>query len=114
MLAITAVPAFAYSGVASWYDIPGGITAGGDYLTSDDMTCASNTYPLGTYLDITYKGVTVRCVVTDTGGFTALGRDVDLNYGVASQLPGFISAGVDYVDIQYAGEDPYWHYFKQY
>jgi rare lipoprotein A (peptidoglycan hydrolase) len=109
-----ASPAFAYSGVASWYDLPGNYTASGDVLGSYDQTCASNTYNFGTYLNITYNGVTVQCVVTDTGGFTAYGRDVDLNYGVAYQLPGFMYAGVDYVDIQYAGYDPYWYYYKQY
>jgi hypothetical protein len=58
--------------------------------------------------------VTVQCTVTDTGGFSYLGRDVDLNYGVAYQLPGFTYAGVDYVDIEYAGYDPYFYYGKQY
>jgi rare lipoprotein A (peptidoglycan hydrolase) len=114
MLLALALPAYAYSGLASWYDIPGGITASGDRLTSDDVTCASNDYPMGSYLNITYRGVTVTCVVTDTGGFTALGRDVDLNYGTAVQLPGFLRVGVDYVGIEYAGQDSNWYYGKQY
>lgn len=121
MLVGSALPAFAYTGVASYYDLTGNYTASGDVLGYYDLTCASPldyygnpVYPFGTYLNITYNGVTVQCVVTDTGSFASLGRDVDLNIGVARLLPGFTYAGVDYVDIEYAGYDPEWYYYKQY
>jgi rare lipoprotein A (peptidoglycan hydrolase) len=110
-----AAPAQAYTGVASYYDLSGNYTASGDVLEYDDLTCASVAYPFGTYLTITWHGASVTCVVTDTGGFAYLGRDVDMNIGVANAL-GFAQSGVgvDYVDIQYAGYDPWWHWYKQY
>jgi rare lipoprotein A (peptidoglycan hydrolase) len=52
-------------------------------------------------------------VVTDTGGFTAYGRDVDLSYQSALDI-GIIYSGVATVDIQYAGKDWWWYYYKQY
>jgi rare lipoprotein A len=111
--AVFSSPALAYSGVASWYDLPGNYTASGDIYESYDYTCASNVYSFGTYLAITYNGITRVCVVTDTGGFTALGRDVDLSYQMAADL-GLLYAGVDYVDIEYVGYDSGWYLYKQY
>lgn len=70
-------------------------------------------YAFGTYLLITYNGVSATCVVTDTGAFEYYGRGIDLGYGIAAYL-GLTYAGVDVVDIQYAGYDPGWHYYKQY
>jgi rare lipoprotein A len=112
---ITALPASAYSGLASWYG-PGfyyQYTASGDVFEPWDYTCASNEWALGTYLNITYNGYTLTCVVTDTGAFDTYGRSVDLSEGMATDL-GLLYVGVDYVDIQYAGYDESWHYYKQY
>jgi rare lipoprotein A len=108
-------PAQAYTGVASWYDLPGNYTASGDVYESYDRTCASNTYGFGTYLTVTNlrTGASTTCVVTDTGGFTAYGRDVDLSYQSALDI-GIIYSGVATVDIQYAGKDWWWYYYKQY
>jgi rare lipoprotein A len=93
-------PAQAYTGVA---------------YESYDRTCASNTYGFGTYLTVTNlrTGASTTCVVTDTGGFTAYGRDVDLSYQSALDI-GIIYSGVATVDIQYAGKDWWWYYYKQY
>lgn len=113
MALAVAVPAQAYPGYASWYDLPGATTASGDTYESWDYTCASNTYPLGSYLAISRGGVTITCIVTDTGGFTALGRDVDLSYQAASDL-GLIWQGVGWVDIQYVGYDYGYYYGKEY
>ena len=54
-------------------------------------------------------------MVTDTGGFRAYGREIDIDAGTANAL-GFAQSGVgvDYVDIQYPGYDPQWHDLKQY
>jgi rare lipoprotein A len=93
--------------------LPGNYTASGDVYESYDYTCASNVYPFGTYLLVSYGGNSIVCVVTDTGGFDAYGRDLDVSYAMARDL-GLLYVGVDYVDIQYYGEDPYWHYYKQY
>lgn len=103
----------AFPGVASWYELTGNYTASGDVLEADDRTCASNTFPFGTHLLVTYNGVSAHCRVTDTGGFTALGRNLDANVAVAQRL-GIISVGVAPVDIQVVGHDERWHYYKQY
>lgn len=115
MALLVAVPAQAYTGVASWYDLPGNYTASGDIYESYDRTCASNTYDFGTYLTVTNldNGLSTTCVVTDTGGFTAYGRDVDLSYQSAVDI-GIIYAGVADVDIQVTGYDWWWFYYKQY
>jgi rare lipoprotein A len=115
MSLVLAMPAQAYTGVASWYDLPGNYTASGDVYESYDRTCASNTYDFGTYLTVTNlaNGWSTTCVVTDTGGFTELGRDVDLSYQSAVDI-GIIYAGVADVDIQVSGYDYWWYYYKQY
>jgi rare lipoprotein A (peptidoglycan hydrolase) len=119
---LLAAPASAYTGVASYYDLTGNYTASGDVLEYDDLTCASPlnpdgtpVYAFGTYLRISWGGASVTCVVTDTGGFAALGRDVDMNVGVANAV-GFAQSGVgvDYVDIEVVGYDEGWYYGRQY
>lgn len=108
-----ALPASAYTGVATWYDLPGNYTASGDVYESYDYTCASNTYAFGTYLMISHNGYSLVCVVTDTGAFTYYGVDVDLSYAAARDLD-LLYVGIDDVDIEYYGADPTWFSYKQY
>lgn len=60
-------------------------TASGVKLTEDSMTVAvpaDRVDLLGRTVEIYYNGVTVTATVTDTGGFAAYGRDLDLAGGV--------------------------------
>lgn len=60
-------------------------TASGVLLTESSMTVAvpaSRTDLLGRTVEIYYNGLTVTAMVTDTGGFAPLGRDLDLAGGV--------------------------------
>ena len=113
LFALVTPRAEASPGVASWYDLTGNYTASGDILEANDRTCASNTFPFGTHLLVTYNGVSAHCRVTDTGGFTALGRDLDVNVYVGQRL-GIISTGVAPVQIQVVGYDENWFYGRQY
>ena len=68
------------------------------------MTCASNTFKFGTKLKVTNKenGKSVTVRVTDRGGFTKLGRIIDLSKGAFSQIAstskGIITVLVEVVD----------------
>lgn len=94
------------SGKASWYGNHhhGRKSADGSIFNEWGMTCASNTYKMGTRLKVTNlengKAVTVR--VTDTGGFTKLGRIIDLSKGAFQKLAplsrGIIKVLVEKVD----------------
>ena len=112
MAMTVAGPAQAYTGYASWYDMPGAVTASGDYYESYDYTCAHRTYAFGTYLTVSRGGVSITCVVTDRGPYI-YSRDLDVSYAAAADL-GLIYSGVGRVDIQYAGRDWWWYYGKQY
>ena len=72
----------------------GRMTANGERLHHDSMTCAHRTYPFGTLLQVTNtqngKKVVVR--VTDRGPF-APGRIIDLSWGAAREL-GILQQGV--------------------
>jgi rare lipoprotein A len=76
-------------GTASWYgeDFQGKPTASGEPYEMYDMTAASLTIPLGTYVRVTNlrngKAVVVR--VNDRGPVVP-GRIIDLSYGAASAL----------------------------
>ncbi|WP_322354499.1 hypothetical protein [Paratractidigestivibacter sp.] len=77
------------SGLASAYGIDNNTgstaTASGIPLTSDSMTVAvpvSQSYLLGSTVEIRYGGKTVAATVTDTGGFASYGRVLDLAGGV--------------------------------
>jgi len=76
-------------GTASWYgeDFDGKPTASGEPYDMYDMTAASLTIPLGSYVRVTNlrngKAVVVR--VNDRGPVVP-GRIIDLSYGAASAL----------------------------
>ena len=83
------------SGVASAYDVASNddgngnfgvnVTASGVDLTDTSVTVAvpaSQSYLLGSVVEICYEGEVVIATVTDTGGFGKYGRDLDLAPGV--------------------------------
>jgi rare lipoprotein A (peptidoglycan hydrolase) len=75
-----AVSGPAMSGRASWYAL--GLPA------PDSLTCASRTFPRGTYLQVTdmYNGATMVCLVNDYGPEAWTGRVLDLSRGSFNQL----------------------------
>jgi len=92
------IPAFSQSqsGKASFYPkrATGTLTANGERLHHDSMTCAHRSYPFGTLLRVTNsvngKQVVVR--VNDRGPFRK-GRIIDLSWGAAKAI-GMISQGI--------------------
>src|SRR5580658_3657538 len=88
-------------GTASWYGeyFVGKPTASGEPYDMYDMTAASLTIPLGTYVKVTNlrngKAVVVR--VNDRGPVVP-GRMIDLSYGAASAL-GFTNRGLQRVRL---------------
>ncbi len=68
-----------------------GTTASGDTLTPTSMGVAMKTMPLGTIIEITYNGNTVRAVVNDRGPYSG-NRQIDLQPAVAHAL-GFSGVG---------------------
>lgn len=72
----------------------GNATASGDILTENSVSVAvpaSQRYLLGRTVQIRWNGKTVNATVTDTGGFAAYGRVLDLAPGVYKAF-GFSSA----------------------
>jgi rare lipoprotein A (peptidoglycan hydrolase) len=63
------------SGRASWYAL--------GLRSPESLTCASTTYPRGTYLQVTSQrsGKTVVCLVNDYGPEAWTGRPIDLSLG---------------------------------
>ena len=91
------------SGKASYYGIGdgfmGGTTANGDIVTETSMGVAMLNVPLGTRVEIRYKGRTVIAVVNDRGPY-AHGRVIDMQPAVARAL-NFLSVGVDTVEYRF-------------
>lgn len=93
-------------GTASWYGGKhhGRKTASGEVFDQNAMTCASNTHKLGTKLRVTNpdNGNSVIVRVTDRGGFTKLGRLLDLSKGAFAKLAsiqkGLIRVKVEMLD----------------
>ncbi len=90
------------TGKASYYaqKFFGRMTASGERLHKDSMTCAHRTYPFGTLLKV-YNPANGRSVVvrvTDRGPFVR-GRIIDLSWRAAKEL-GIISQGVAMVTVQ--------------
>lgn len=77
---VTAAGAPAMTGRGSWYAL--GLPA------PDSLTCASRTFPRGTYLHVTdlYNGHTVICRVNDYGPEVWTGRIIDLSRGSFSAV----------------------------
>lgn len=93
-------------GIASWYGgyFHGRRTASGVRYNKWGNTCAHNRYKFGTRLRVTNlsNGRVVICKVTDRGGFTRLGRAIDMSRGQARQL-GFEQRGLTRVKIEKIG-----------
>jgi len=90
---------------ASWYSVAGSspLTASGQTLQDDGMTCASWDYPFGTVLKVTNleNGKSVQVVVNDRGPAKRLyakGRRLDLSKGafacISDLKKGIISVNV--------------------
>lgn len=96
----TATPA--QTGIASWYGKreQGKRMANGQPFDRNNYTCASRTYKLGTYLQVTYPktGITVFVMVTDRGPWVK-GRVLDLSERAAKTL-GLKPHGVGLVQIE--------------
>ena len=94
------------TGIASWYGIKfhGKKTANGETFNQLLLTCASNVYPLGTWLKVTNtrnnKSVTVK--VNDRMN-PRMTRVVDLSKGAAIQI-GIDKTGVGKVKVQNLGK----------
>jgi rare lipoprotein A len=94
-------------GTASWYgeDFVGKPTASGEPYDMYDMTAASLTIPLGTYVKVTNlrngKAVVVR--VNDRGPVVE-GRIMDLSYGAATALQ-FTHKGLQRVRIDLVNQN---------
>ena len=90
------------SGKASFYamKLTGRMTASGECLHHDSLTCAHRTYPFGTLLKVTNpannKHVIVR--VTDRGPYVK-GRIIDLSVKAAHEL-GIIAQGIAPVIVE--------------
>ena len=90
------------SGKASYYakKLSGRMTASGERLHHDSLTCAHRTYPFGTLLKVTNpangKQVIVR--VTDRGPYVK-GRIIDLSVRAAQEI-GIIAQGIAPVIVE--------------
>lgn len=94
------------TGKASYYGSQhhGKRTASGEIFNMNKLTCASNTYKLGTRLKITNleNGNSVVVRVNDTGGFGKYGRVIDLSKAafatIANLKKGIINVLVEKID----------------
>lgn len=91
-------------GKASFYSrkLFGRMTASGERLHPDSLTCAHRSYPFGTKLMVynPANGRSVIVKVTDRGPFVR-GRIIDLSWRAAKEL-GILSQGVAMVVVQKA------------
>lgn len=89
-------------GKASYYSkrATGRMTASGDRLHHDSLTCAHRSYPFGTLLQVTNpsNGRMIVVRVNDRGPFVR-GRIVDLSWAAAKVL-GILSTGVANVIVE--------------
>lgn len=89
------------SGRASWYGYESGTTtATGERWDPHGMTAASNTLPLNTRVRVVNRanGRSVDLRINDRGGFTRLGRVLDLSQGAFQRLAS-LDAGLIDVDV---------------
>ena len=93
-------------GVASYYSkrATGAMTASGEKLHHDSMTCAHRTFPFGTRLRVKNpaNGREVIVRVNDRGPFVR-GRIVDLSRAAAHKL-GIIAQGIAVVEVERLNE----------
>lgn len=102
LVALSASPAFAQCGSASWYALTSK-TASGERMNPAAMTAAHRTLPFGTRVVVTNQrnGKTVTVRINDRGPFIK-GRVIDLSRAAASQL-GFLRSGHTPICIKKAG-----------
>lgn len=78
------------TGKASYYGSQhhGKKTASGKVFNMDSLTCASNIHPLGSKLKVTNleNNLSVIVEVTDRGGFSKMGRILDLSRGAFAKI----------------------------
>ncbi|NOZ33229.1 MAG: septal ring lytic transglycosylase RlpA family protein [Alphaproteobacteria bacterium] len=81
-------------GGASWYSLPGNMTANGEIMNPDAMTAAHRTLPFGTIVRVVNQanGKSVRVRINDRGPFIR-GRIIDVSKQAANRL-GFRNAGI--------------------
>jgi rare lipoprotein A len=89
-------------GIASWYgkDFHGKPTSSGEIYDMYQLTCAHNTFPLGTMVMVTNmeNGKAVELKVNDRGPFVK-DRIIDLSYA-AAQIIGMYEKGTAYVKVE--------------
>ena len=92
-------------GVASWYgpDFHGKPTSSGEIYDMYQLTCAHNTFPLGTVVMVTNleNGRSLELKVNDRGPFVKE-RIIDLSYA-AAQILGMWEKGTAYVKVEAIG-----------
>ena len=92
-------------GIASWYgkDFHGKPTSSGEIYDMYQLTCAHNTFPLGTVVMVTHmeNGKSVELKVNDRGPFVK-DRIIDLSYA-AAQIIGMYEKGTAYVKVEAIG-----------
>lgn len=90
----------AVHGKASWYgeEFRGRKTASGEIFDPDKLTCATNQFPFGTMLKVSYRDKEVIVRVNDRGGFEKHGRIIDLSKKAFSELAP-LSKGIIWTDI---------------
>ena len=92
-------------GVASWYgpDFHGKPTSSGEIYDMYQLTCAHNTFPLGTVVMVTNleNGRSLELKVNDRGPFVKE-RIIDLSYA-AAQILGIWEKGTAYVKVEGLG-----------
>ena len=91
------------TGDSSWNGRP---TASGEIFDDKKFTAASNTLPLGTVVKVTNKtnGKSVIVKINDTGGFTELGRIIDLSHAAAVAI-GSVDSGIVDVKVEVLGQE---------
>ena len=99
-------PARVQVGLASWYDLQGRPTAGGERFDRQELTAAHRSLPLGTRVLVTNlaNGRSVRVRINDRGPF-ARGRVIDVSRAAARRL-GMVGAGTVRVRIEVVGPAP--------
>lgn len=99
------VPVGVQYGIASWYgkDFHGKPTSSGEIYDMYQLTCAHNTFPLGTMVVVTHmeNGKSVELKVNDRGPFVK-DRIIDLSYA-AAQIIGMYEKGTAYVKVEPIG-----------
>jgi rare lipoprotein A len=79
-----------YADLVSYYGrgFHGKKTASGEVFNQNAMTAASNSHKMGTKLKVTNvaTGKSVIVKINDTGGFSRLGRRLDLSQGAFAKI----------------------------